>query len=41
MNILVDHPLYYHSCLKEAGERMRVFCVDREHVGYVRRFYPG
>lgn len=20
---------------------MRVFCVDREHVGYVRRFYPG
>ena len=41
LNILVDHPLYYHSCLKEAGERMRVFCVDREHVGYVRRFYPG
>ena len=40
LNILVDHPLYYHSCLKEAGERMRVFCVDREHVGYVRRFYP-
>lgn len=41
LNILVDHPLYYHSCLKEAGERMWVFCVDREHVGYVRRFYPG
>ena len=41
LNILVDHPLYYHSCLKEAGERMRVFCVDREHDGYVRRFYPG
>ena len=41
VNILVDHPLYYHSCLKEAGERMQVFCVDREHVGYVRRFYPG
>ena len=41
LNILVDHPLYYHSCLKEAWERMRVFCVDREHVGYVRRFYPG
>lgn len=41
LNILVDHPLYYHSCLREAGERMRVFCVDREHVGYVRRFYPG
>lgn len=41
VNILVDHPLYYHSCLKEAGERMRVFCVDREHVSYVRRFYPG
>lgn len=41
LNILVDHPLYYHSGLKEAGERMWVFCVDREHVGYVRRFYPG
>lgn len=40
-NILVDHPMYFHSRLKEAQGAMRLFCVDREHVTYVRRFYPG
>lgn len=30
LNILVDHPLYYHSCLKEAGERMPgILCGQR------------
>lgn len=40
-NILVDHPLYYHSRLEKAPEGMKVFCVDKEHVRYIRRFYPG
>lgn len=64
LNILVDHPIYYHSKLAplsdealgkgEAGNeakdanialgrlssRMKIFCIDREHVAYIRRFYP-
>lgn len=42
INILVDHPLYYHS--KLAGppvSDMRIFCIDREHVIYMKRFYPA
>ena len=40
-NILVDHPLYYHSKLEQAPEGMTVFCLDREHVQYIKRFYPS
>lgn len=41
LNILVDHPLYYHSRLETPPmPDMHIFCVDREHVAYVRRFYP-
>lgn len=41
LNILVDHPLYYHSKLEQAPEGMTIFCLDREHVQYIKRFYPG
>ena len=42
INILVDHPLYYHSKLaKPPVLEMRVFCIDREHVAYMKRFYPA
>lgn len=42
INILVDHPLYYHSKLaKPPVPEMRVFCIDREHVAYMKRFYPA
>ena len=34
LNILVDHPLYYHSCLKEAGERMRDTIIHNLSRGY-------
>lgn len=40
LNILVDHPLYYHSKLLVSLHRLTVFCIDREHVAYIRRFYP-
>lgn len=41
INILVDHPLYYHSKLEQASHRMTVLCIDRDHVDYVHRFYPN
>lgn len=40
LNILVDHPLYYHSGLMRDLQRLTIFCVDKEHAAYVRRFYP-
>lgn len=40
LNILVDHPFYYHAWLVRILPRMTLFCVDREHVAYVKRFYP-
>lgn len=41
INILVDHPIYYHSRLVQAQKKMTIFCIDREHVRYIKRFYPG
>lgn len=41
LNILVDHPFYYHARLVQVLPRMTLFCVDREHAAYVKRFYPG
>lgn len=38
--ILVDHPLYYHRNLMRPRKHFHLFCVDRDHVDYVRRFYP-
>lgn len=41
LNILVDHPLYYHSKLEKVKGNMILFCIDREHVTYIKRFYPN
>jgi hypothetical protein len=44
LNIIVDHPLYYHSKFvalsKRMREQMQIFCIDRTHVAYFRRYYP-
>lgn len=39
LNILVDHPMYYHDKLEKIWRNMKVFCIDREHVSYIGRFY--
>lgn len=41
LNILVDHPIYYHSKLEHVPKRMKLYCIDKEHVRYIKRFYPG
>lgn len=41
VNILVDHPLYYHSKLVQPLSGIKLCCIDREHVKYIKRFYPG
>lgn len=40
LNIMVDHPIYYFQALRYPLPRLRTFCVDRDHVSYMKRFYP-
>ncbi|MBD5157555.1 MAG: glycosyltransferase family 1 protein [Butyrivibrio sp.] len=46
INILVDHPMYYHEQLEKLAvyaslpERTHIVCIDRNHMRYVRSFYP-
>lgn len=41
LNILVDHPVYFQAKIEHLSvSRMEFFCIDREHVSYIRRFYP-
>ncbi len=40
LNIMVDHPIYYYKALRYPIANLRTFCIDRDHVSYMRRFYP-
>lgn len=40
INILVDHPYWYHSMLENTPSSCIVLCIDRNHMDYVYRFYP-
>ena len=41
INILMDHPFHFDKHLSRAPKTAVILCMDRRHVGYVRRFYPG
>lgn len=41
VNILVDHPFCYHNALLGAPEECIVLCMDKNHVSYIKRFYPN
>ena len=38
--IMVDHPLYYKEQL-EIIDECELYCIDRQHVDFIRRYYPG
>lgn len=40
-NILMDHPFHYKAALDRAPEQMILLCMDRNHVEYVKRFFPN
>lgn len=40
VNILVDHPYWYHNILMRMPATGIVLCIDRNHMNYVNRFYP-
>lgn len=41
INILVDHPFWYHTMLMDSPNTSILLCVDRNHMNYVQRFYPN
>lgn len=41
INILMDHPCFYHEALNKAPCNSVVLCTDINHMKYVQRFYPN
>lgn len=39
-NIIVDHPMHYFDTLDYAPANGIVACADKNHINYIRRFYP-
>lgn len=40
INILMDHPFHYEKPLRRMPHTAYVLCTDRNHVKYIRRFFP-
>lgn len=40
INILVDHPYWYHDILTHMPGTGIVLCIDGNHARYIERFYP-
>lgn len=40
-NIMMDHPFHYKAALDTAPEQMILLCMDRNHIEYVKRFFPN
>ena len=40
-NILMDHPFRYKRALETAPKTTCLLCMDRNHVSYVKRFFPN
>lgn len=41
LNILMDHPFHYEKPLRRAPGTSVVLCTDRNHVRYLRRYFPN
>lgn len=39
INIVVDHPFYYHKNYFHLPRNYIQFCIDRTHIEYMKRFY--
>lgn len=38
-HIILDHPLYHNSVLRQPLKNMRVVCLDETHAEYIRKYY--
>lgn len=41
VNVVVDHPLYYHKFIKNHPRRYFQINIDKDHVVYMNRFFKG
>ncbi len=41
MNIVVDHPFYYHKQLRKLPNDYIQFCIDRTHIEYMKRYFSS
>lgn len=41
INLIVDHPSHYDNALLNAPQNMVLGVVDRNHIDFVKRFYPN
>ena len=40
INIVVDHPFYYHRFLPMLPKLYFQYCIDKDHLAYMNRFFP-
>ncbi len=40
VDILMDPPFRFHPTLERHSKNYRLFCCDRDHVEYVKRYFP-
>ena len=40
INIVVDHPFYYHKFYDRLPKHYFQYCIDRGHLAYMHRFFP-
>ena len=40
MNIVLDHPFYYHKYIAKLPVRYRQVSIDKNHEAYMKRFFP-
>ena len=40
VDILMDPPFRFHRTLERHSKNYRLFCCDRDHVEYVKRYFP-
>lgn len=41
INIVVDHPFYYHKLIQRVPRLYHQICIDRYHEQYMRHFFPA
>lgn len=41
INIVVDHPFYYHQNLHALPHDYIQFCIDQTHIAYMKRFFKN
>ncbi len=40
VNMIVDHPYYYHTMYRHLPKKYTQICIDKNHISYMQRFFP-